>query len=78
MSHVATLIDELLDVSLAQLSDLKEYAQALELEEGPFISNDRFVTGKRAEWSCLLLSSRPPSGRRRSRVPYARYLDFAE
>jgi hypothetical protein len=33
-AHVTALIEDLLDISLAQLADLREYAQALELEEG--------------------------------------------
>jgi hypothetical protein len=33
-THIRALIEDLLDISLAQLADLREYAQALELEEG--------------------------------------------
>jgi hypothetical protein len=48
-AHIADLVDDLADLYLAQIADLREFAQATEAGEAPCISKMPSATGKSGE-----------------------------
>ncbi len=63
-AHIADLIDDLADLYLAQVADLREFAQATEAGEGTHASRRRpRATGKSAGPTSTGSSSWPPSPR---------------
>ena len=60
-AHIADLIDDLADLYLAQVADLREFAQATEAGEGTMHLEEPCATGKSAGLTFTGSSSRPPS-----------------
>jgi hypothetical protein len=62
-THITALIEDLLDISLAQLADLREYAQALQLEEGTIHLERSIREREKRRAESFLFSNRLPSPR---------------
>jgi hypothetical protein len=62
-AHIADLIDDLADLYLAQVADLREFAQATEAGEGTMHLEDASAPGKSAGPTSIGSSSWPPPPR---------------
>jgi hypothetical protein len=62
-AHIADLIDDLVDLYLAQVADLREFAQATEAGKAPCASKMPSATGKSAGPTSTGSSNWPPSPR---------------